>query len=73
MLPDLTAVADLLLARKEDFNTISAELFLFESVGYIKSVYRRCFFGSDSIYYPINNDILENMTIIGKQNLKNIL
>ena len=57
----------------EYFNIISEQPFLFESVDYIKSGYRRCVCGSDSIYYRVNNDILEIMAIIGKQDLKNIL
>ena len=55
------------------FNIISEQPFSFESVDYIKSGYRRCVCGSDSIYYRVNNDILEIMAIIGKQDLKNIL
>jgi toxin ParE1/3/4 len=57
----------------EYFNIISEQPFSFESVDYIKSGYRRCVCGSDSIYYRINNDIVEIMAIIGKQDLKNIL
>tara|TARA_B110000285_G_C14802263_1_gene458056 strand:- start:122 stop:409 length:288 start_codon:yes stop_codon:yes gene_type:complete len=57
----------------EYFNIISEQPFSFESVDYIKSGYRRCVCGSDSIYYRVNNDILEIMAIIGKQDLKNIL
>ena len=55
------------------FIIISEQPFSFESVDYIKSGYRRCVCGSDSIYYRINNDIVEIMAIIGKQDLKNIL
>ena len=57
----------------EYFNIISEQPFSFESVDYIKSGYRRCVCGSDSIYYRVNNDIVEIMAIIGKQDLKNIL
>ena len=57
----------------EYFNFISEQPFSFESVDSIKSGYRRCVWGSDSIYYKINNDIVEIMAIIGKQDLKNIL
>jgi len=57
----------------EYFNIISEQPFSFESVDYIKPGYRRCVCGSDSIYYRINNDIVEIMAIIGKQDLKNIL
>ena len=57
----------------EYFNIIAQQPFSFESVDYIKFGYRRCVCGSDSIYYKLNNDIVELMTIIGKQDLKNIL
>lgn len=57
----------------ENFDIIVENPFYFESVDYIKKGYRRCVCGSDSIYYKVNNDIVEIMTIIGKQDLKNIL
>ncbi|QCE40049.1 type II toxin-antitoxin system RelE/ParE family toxin [Psychroserpens sp. NJDZ02] len=57
----------------ENFDTIVENPFYFESVDYIKIGYRRCVSGSDSIYYKVNNNIVEIMAIIGKQDLKNIL
>ena len=58
----------------EYFDIIAKNPFSFESVDYIKSDYRRCVCGSDSIYYKIDeNNIVEIMAIIGKQDLKNIL
>ena len=57
----------------ENFDTIAKNPFYFESVDYIKTGYRRCISGSDSIYYKVNNNIVEIMAIIGKQDLKNIL
>ena len=57
----------------ENFDIISKNPFSFESVDYIKTGYRRCVCGSDSIYYKINNNIVEIMAIVGKQDLKNIL
>ena len=58
----------------EYFDIISKSPFSFESVDYIKTNYRRCVCGSDSIYYRIgDNNIVEIMAIIGKQDLKNIL
>ena len=56
------------------FNRISKSPYSFESVDYIKTGYRKCVCGSDSIYFRINeNDkIVEIMTIIGRQDLKNI-
>ena len=55
------------------FDIIAQQPFSFESVDYIKKGYRRCAIGSDSIYYRVNNDIVEIMAIVGRQDLKNIL
>ncbi len=55
------------------FDIISQRPFSFESVDYIKKEYRRCVCESDSIFYRINNDIVEIMAIIGKQDLSKIL
>ena len=57
----------------ESFDIIAENPFYFESVDYIKNGYRRCVSGSDSIYYKVNNNVVEIMAIIGKQDLKNIL
>jgi toxin ParE1/3/4 len=59
-----------------NFDIIAKNPFYFESVDYIKTGYRLCACGSDSIYYKIdnnNNNIVEIMAIVGKQDLKNIL
>ena len=55
------------------FDLIAQQPFSFESVDFIKTGYRRCVCGSDSIYYRVNNDLVEIMAIIGKQDLNNIL
>ena len=58
----------------EYFDIIAKNPFSFESVNYIKTDYRRCVCGSDSIYYKISdNNIVEIMAIIGKQDFKDIL
>ena len=57
----------------EYFEIIAKNPFSFETVDYIKFGYRRCVCDSDSIYYKINENIVEIMAIIGKQDLKNIL
>ncbi|GHC61005.1 type II toxin-antitoxin system RelE/ParE family toxin [Ulvibacter litoralis] len=57
----------------EYFDIIAQQPYSFESVDYIKTGYRRCVCGSDSIYYKVNNDIVEIMSIIGRQDLNNIL
>jgi toxin ParE1/3/4 len=45
----------------------------FESVDFIKPGYRRCVCGVDSIFYKVNEDIVEIMTIIGKQDLDQLI
>jgi len=55
------------------FDIIAQRPFSFESVDYIKKGYRHCVCGSDSIYYRVNNGIVEIMAIIGRQDLNNIL
>lgn len=54
------------------FDIIAERPFAFESVDYIKTGYRRCVCGSDSIYYKINDGIVEIMAIVGMQDLNNI-
>ena len=55
------------------FDTITQRPFSYESVDFIRKGYKRCVCGSDSIYFRINGDIVEIMTIIGKQDLNAIL
>ncbi|MCM4158210.1 type II toxin-antitoxin system RelE/ParE family toxin [Gramella sp. AN32] len=57
----------------EYFDIIAQRPYSFESVDFIKDGYRRCVCGSDSIFYKINNNIVEIMAIIGRQDLNNIL
>ncbi len=57
----------------EYFDIISQRPYSFKSVDFIKSGYRRCVCGSDSIYYRVNNDLVEIMVIIGRQDLNNLL
>jgi len=57
----------------EYFDIIAQRPFSFESVDYIKKGYRRCVCGADSIYYKVNDDVVEIMAIVGKQDLNNIL
>jgi len=54
------------------FDTIAQRPFSFEAVDFIKYGYRRCVCGSDTIYYKINDNVVEIMTIIGRQDLKSI-
>jgi len=57
----------------EYFELIAQQPFSFESADFVRTGYRRCVCGSDSIYYKVNNDFVEIMAIIGKQDLNNIL
>ena len=55
------------------FEMISNNPFSFESVDYIRKGYRRCPCGSDAIYFRIENNIVEIMAIVGKQDFSNKL
>jgi toxin ParE1/3/4 len=51
------------------FEIIVKNPFLFEAVDFIKPGYRRCVCGVDTIYFKINSEVIEIMTIIGRQEL----
>ncbi len=53
----------------DHFEIIAKRPLSFEAVDFIKPGYRRCVCGVDSIYFRINDDIVEIMTIIGRQDL----
>jgi toxin ParE1/3/4 len=55
------------------FEMIAERPFSFESVDHIKVGYRRCVCGSDTIYFRVNQEMVEIMTIVGRQDLSNIL
>ncbi len=57
----------------EYFDVIAQSPYSFESVDDIKSGYRRCVCGVDSIYYKINDNTVEIMAIIRRQDLNTIL
>ncbi len=57
----------------EYFDIIAQRPFSFESVDYIKTGYRRCVCGSDSIFYRLNNGVVEIMAIVGRQDLNSVL
>ena len=57
----------------ESFDRIVERPFSFDSVNYIKTGYRRCVCGSDSIYYRINTETTEIMAVVGIQDISNIL
>lgn len=57
----------------KSFASIAQRPLSFESVDYIKPGFRRCVSGSDSIYFKVNSDTVEIISIISKQDLNNIL
>jgi toxin ParE1/3/4 len=55
------------------FEIIAERPYSFESVDYIRKGYRRCPYGSDTIYFRITDNVVEIMAIIGMQDLNNLL
>lgn len=55
------------------FDIIAERPYSFESVDYIKKGYRRCVCGVDSIYFKLNQNTVEIMAIIGRQDVEEIL
>jgi toxin ParE1/3/4 len=65
----LTQADKYFLSFFDYFDMIAERPFSFESVDYIKNGYRRCVCGVDSIYYKINENIVEIIAIVGRQDL----
>jgi toxin ParE1/3/4 len=57
----------------DHFEIIAQRPLAFEAVDFIRSGYRRCVCGSDSIFYRIENQTVEIMAIVGRQNINEIL
>jgi toxin ParE1/3/4 len=55
------------------FEIIAKNPEAFEAVDFIKSGYRRCVCGVDSIFFKTTNGEVEIMTIIGRQDLNELL
>ncbi|MFM1894846.1 MAG: hypothetical protein RIQ90_2012 [Bacteroidota bacterium] len=55
------------------FELIAQNPWGFESVDFIKPGYRRCVCGVDSIFYKMNDEEVEIMTIIGRQELNQLV
>lgn len=51
----------------EKFELIANRPYSFESAEFIKNGYRKCVCGIDTIFYRINDNVVEIMTIIGRQ------
>ena len=65
----LTQADKYFLSFFDYFDMIAERPFSFESVDYIKNEYRLCICGVDSIYYKINENMVEIMAIVGRQDL----
>ena len=57
----------------ESFERIASDPYSFISVDFIRQGYRKCQCGVDTIYFRINSDIVEIMSIVGRQDLENEL
>jgi toxin ParE1/3/4 len=51
------------------FESISKKPFAFESVDYIRTGYRKCVCGVDTIFFRISNDTVQIIAIVGKQDI----
>lgn len=56
----------------DHFEIIAKRPFSFEAVDFIKPGYRRCVCGVDTIYFRMAEDVVEIMTIIGRQDLNQL-
>jgi toxin ParE1/3/4 len=57
----------------EHLDQIAGQPYLYQAVDYIRTGYRRSVYGTESIYYRINGDMVEIMAILGKQNTEDWL
>jgi toxin ParE1/3/4 len=57
----------------ECFDRIATNPYQFESVDNIRSGYRRCVCGVDTIYFRINKSMVEIISIIGRQDINQII
>ena len=53
----------------DHFDLIAERPFSFEAIDYIKPGYRWCVCGVDNIFFRMNDEVVEIMTIIGRQDL----
>jgi len=61
------------MAFFEQFEKISDNPYQYQSVDSIRKGYRRCVCGADSIYFRILGDMVEIISIIGRQDFEKIL
>jgi toxin ParE1/3/4 len=57
----------------DHFELIADNPEAFEAVEFIKPGYRRCVCGAESIFFKCNNNHVEIMAIIGRQDLSHLL
>lgn len=55
------------------FDEIAENPYLYQPVDYIRTGYRRCVCGVDSIYYRMGDNTVEIINILGRQNIDEIL
>jgi toxin ParE1/3/4 len=55
------------------FNMIAERPFSYESADYIKEEYRRCVCGADSIFFRVDDKVVEIMAIVGRQDITEII
>ncbi len=55
------------------FDMIAERPYSYESVDHIREGYRRCVCGADSIYFRVNDRVIEIMAIIGRQDISGII
>ena len=53
----------------ERCSLIADQPYMFQAVDDIRPGYRRSVYGTDCIYYRINNDMVEIMAILGRQSV----
>jgi toxin ParE1/3/4 len=51
------------------FELIAEKPYMYQAVDFIRKGYRHCVCGADTIYFRIDNDMVEIMTIIGHQEI----
>lgn len=67
-----TQADDYFFSLFEHFELIAAQPFLYPAVDHIRPGYRRCVCGVDSIYYRMQEDGVEIMSIIGRQDIEEL-
>lgn len=57
----------------KQFELIAKNPYSFEAVDHHRIGYRRCPCGSDTIYFKLQDEIVEILAIVGQQDIDNIL